>query len=471
MRRLTVASMFVVLAIPAALALAPTPARADEPIKLLDENPRYFEFRGRPTLLITSGEHYGAVLNLDFDYRAYLDELHRHGLNNTRTFAGTYREDPGSFNIRDNTLAPKPGRFASPWLQVQQPGEPEKFDLDRYDDAYFARLKDFLTLAAERGVVVEYNLFCVLYDDGLWAINPMNAANNVNGVGRCPRGEVLTLRHDDLTARQLAFVKKAVTELNDFDNLYYEICNEPYFGASLEWQARIAAAIVETEQTLPKKHLISQNFANDKGKIERPDPNVSFYNFHYAVPEAVTTNAHLNRPIGDNETGFKGNDDRVYRTQAWEFLLAGGALYNNLDYSFTPAHPDGSAEVKEPTPGGGGLALRKQLAILAELLRTLEVWSMKPAPEILHAQESKLAEGARASILARPGVYAIYIDRGPKAALALRLPPASYHFEWIDPRSGDELAHGELILADAEAVARLESPDFAEDLVLKIQAR
>src|SRR4051812_11652308 len=73
-------------------------------------NPRYFLFDGKATFLITSGEHYGAVLNLDFDAGPYLDELHARGFNQTRTFSGTYREVPGSFNIRANTLAPAPGR-------------------------------------------------------------------------------------------------------------------------------------------------------------------------------------------------------------------------------------------------------------------------------------------------------------------------------------------------------------------------
>ena len=63
------------------------------------ENPRYFLFEGKPTFLITSGEHYGAVLNLDFDFVPYLDELHSRGFNLTRTFSGTYREVPGSFKI------------------------------------------------------------------------------------------------------------------------------------------------------------------------------------------------------------------------------------------------------------------------------------------------------------------------------------------------------------------------------------
>ena len=45
------------------------------PIALHPENPHYFIYHGKPTILITSGEHYGAVLNLDFDYLPYLDEL------------------------------------------------------------------------------------------------------------------------------------------------------------------------------------------------------------------------------------------------------------------------------------------------------------------------------------------------------------------------------------------------------------
>lgn len=34
---------------------------ANVPLRLNPNNPRYFEFRGKPAVLITSGEHYGAV--------------------------------------------------------------------------------------------------------------------------------------------------------------------------------------------------------------------------------------------------------------------------------------------------------------------------------------------------------------------------------------------------------------------------
>ena len=95
---------------------------ASRPLSLLPANPHYFLFRGKPTVLITSGEHYGAVLNRDFDYVRYLDELQANGLNHTRTFAGTYREVAGSFGITDNTLAPLPNRYSCPWARSSTPG-------------------------------------------------------------------------------------------------------------------------------------------------------------------------------------------------------------------------------------------------------------------------------------------------------------------------------------------------------------
>jgi hypothetical protein len=63
-----------------------------QPIRLHPANPHYFLYRGRATFLVTSGEHYGAVLNPDFDQRTYLRTLARDGLNYTRLFTGSYFE-------------------------------------------------------------------------------------------------------------------------------------------------------------------------------------------------------------------------------------------------------------------------------------------------------------------------------------------------------------------------------------------
>ncbi|QEH33352.1 hypothetical protein OJF2_18530 [Aquisphaera giovannonii] len=438
------------------------------PLSVFVENPRYFVFRGKPTVLVTSGEHYGAVLNLDFDYRVYLDVLKRCGLNLTRTFSGTYREVPGSFRIRANTLAPAPGRFACPWAR-----RGEKFDLDDFDEAYFERLKDFLAEAGRRGIVVEYVNFCPLYEEELWAASPMNGRNNVNGLGRCPRDEVFTLKHPELLKRQLAFVRKAVAELNGFDNLYFEICNEPYFGGvTLDWQRRVADTIVDAEKDLPFKHLVAQNIANGNAKVVEPHPAVSVFNFHYASPpEAVPLNEALRKPIAFDETGFKGTEDRVYRRQAWEFLLAGGGVFSNLDYSFTVDREDGSAKVEDPTPGGGGRRLREQVGLLRSLVEGMGLEELSPDNRAIKAVEPASLRGDVSVIASRRrGEFLLYAASGPKLALTLDLPPGNYQVQWIDPRDGRTILSRGLDATDGGRPVRLESPDFAEDLVVRIRA-
>jgi hypothetical protein len=238
---------------------------ATEPLRLHPDNPHYFLWHGKPAVLITAGEHYGAVLNLDFNYLRYLEELKAHRFNLTRVFSGTYREVAGSFNISGNTLAPAAGRFVCPWARSRTLGAVDggnKFDLTTWDDAYFARLKDFIKQAGERGVVVELVLFCTMYDDRLWQASPMNASNNVQGVGRVGKNEVYSAKDRALLDVQQAVVRKLVTELNSFDNLYYEVCNEPYErgGLTKAWNDRIIATVVEAEAALPKKHLIAQGF-------------------------------------------------------------------------------------------------------------------------------------------------------------------------------------------------------------------
>ncbi len=458
-------------------------AGAAQPIALCPENPHYFLWRGKPTVLVTSGEHYGAVLNLDFDFDRYLASLAADGLNHTRTFSGTYREIGESFGITDNTLAPKPNRYLGPWARSEKPGYFDGgngFDLTRWDEAYFARLRKFLRAAQTRGVVVEMNLFCPLYNDKLWAASPMNAANNVNGIGDCPRTEVLTLKHSRLLEIQLAFTRKMVRELNGFDNLYFEVCNEPYFGGvTIEWQHRIVDAILESERTLPCKHLISLNIANGRKKVERPHPGVSIFNFHYCVPpDAVAMNYGLNKVIGENETGFRGKHDLLYRSEAWDFLLAGGGLYNNLDYSFTPKYPAGDFR-NYKSPGGGSPELRKQLGILKRFLDGLPLVEMRPDDSAIRSVSGGLL--AR-TLSARGKSYAIYLHvplpNKPKkiadhlrdrvqATLALNLPAGAYRAEWIDTKTGNVAAAE--VFEHAGGGKSLRSPVFANDIALRVR--
>jgi len=447
---------------------AAQPTKRIKPIQLHPDNPHYLLWLGKPTVLITSGEHYGAVLNRAFDYKKYLKTLESYGFNLTRTFSGAYCEPIGAFKIQNNTLAPAKDQLICPWARSKTPGYANggnKFDLTKWNSAYFKRLRNFVNEAGKRGVVVELVLFCPFYKDDMWKLSPMNAANNINDIGKMERTEVYTLSHPRLLAVQDKMVRRIVKELRDFDNVYYEICNEPYFGGvTLEWQKHIAETIVKAEAKFKTKHLIAQNIANKSEKVVKPNPNVSIFNFHYAKPpRAVTENYDLNKVIGDDETGFAGSEPKPYRLEGWDFIIAGGAVYDNLDYSFTVGHEDGTAEIN--APGSGGPVLHKQLEILKDFINSFDFIKMTPDNSVI---KGGIPDKATARALVQAGrAYAMYIKGGNEAKLIVELPKGTYRAEWVNTKTG-KVDKTETFQHD-NGNRTLPSSKYVDDIALRIR--
>ena len=242
--------------------------------------------------------------------------------------------------------------------------------------------------------------------------------------------------------------------------------------------------IAETEKTLGVSHLISRNVANDKAKVENPYPAVSILNFHYAnPPDTVGMNYGLNRVIGDNETGFRGTNDAPYRIEAWDFIVAGGGLFNNLDYSFTAGHEDGTFVYPAAQPGGGNPALRRQFAFLSRVIQGFDFLHMRPESELL---AGKLPVGMSARALAKPGQdYLLYLhaparhdNKKPEpqvqtrfadgeVSLEIKLPSGHFKAEWLDTKLGaaaksEEFSHG-------GGPCKLSAPAFEQDIALSLR--
>ncbi|MBV8630334.1 MAG: hypothetical protein JOZ83_05380 [Silvibacterium sp.] len=492
MNRTNCLRVMAVLAVSAFLQ-AQTPARM-EAFRLDPKNPHYFLFRGKTVALITSGEHYGAVLNADFDYRRYLDTLQGAGLNYTRLFPGSYVEVPGkSFGIQRNDLAPAEGRFLAPWARSGTPGYAgggSKFDLDRWNPEYFERLHDYLSEASKRGIVVEMSLFSSQYGEAQWKLSPFNAANNVNDTGTIEWKKLNTLENGKILEYQERYVRKLVHEVNGFDNVIFELQNEPFADrpvlagivnpylfppgrnqfpntietadeASLAWQARVAEWIRSEEASLPNRHLIAQNYCDFGMPVSRVVPGMDIVNFHYAYPQAASANYGLGKLLGYDETGFLGQEDAAYRREAWNFMLSGGGLFDGLDYSFSVGHEDGSNTAPNG-PGGGSPGLRRQLGVLSKFLQSLPLADMAPDYRtVINAGPTY------ARVLSAPGkVYAIYLDGGGPAELLLDLPSANYSSEWIDTESGELVNKEGFTLVRGKAVLR--SPPFQHGIALKL---
>jgi hypothetical protein len=493
------ATLVATLVLQAALGSAVLGA---DPLALHPNNPSYLTFRGKATILVGSGEHYGAVVNRDFDYRKYLDTLAADGLSQTRLFVGTYYEKPGDFGIGANTLAPAPGRALVPWARSDSPGGADggaKFDLSRWDPAYFERLRGFVAESGRRGILVEVVLFSSYYGSG-WPYSPMNAANNVNGIGTAPKEKAQTLDNGNLLAEQEKVVRKIVAELRDFDNVYYEIQNEPWAdheraadvvnvsvlpgdvappGAfwknrvdlagpeSLAWQARIAAVITGEEERLGVRHLVAQNYCNHRYPVRDVDPVVEILNFHYAWPEAATLNAGLGRVVSFDETGFASPADRVaapetdavYRRQAWEFLMAGGGIFSMLDYSFAVGHEGGT--LVNRAPGGGSPALRRQLRVLKDFLHSFDIPDLAPLPGLVET-----SPGAFTRAMGTKTRRGVYVRGDGRTVLGLDLPKGDWREEWIDTRTGAIAKRGPF--AHKGGRRELASPPYEGDVALRL---
>jgi hypothetical protein len=462
-----------------------------QPVRLNPVNPHYFEYKGKPMIIVSSGEHYGSVINPAFDYINYLNTMQKDGMNYTRTFTGSmYWESDGDFSITNNTLAPARGTALAPWKRSDVAGNANggnKFDLDQWDEAYFNRFKSFVEEAQKRGIIVEVTLFTSIYGEKSWSICPVNPQNNINNITLSDYRKVHSLDNGNLLKYQDKFVKRIVTELNKYDNVTYELINEPWADqaaarhrpnvwqksslenwdsrinipteASMEWQSHIAKLITDTEKALGKTHLIAQNYCNDLYPVEDPLPSVSIINFHYAWSEAATFNYGWNKAIGFDESGFAGSDDDTYRQQAWVFLMSGGGLFNNLDYSFAVGHEDGTLSQK--APGGGSPALRKQLLILRKFFESFDFIHCSPDRNVV-----VLSPGAYSyAISNRKDLFAVYLA-GVAKTLRLQLPAGEYQVQWLNPADGTVV--DTKTIHTQEPFTAIPMPGYSTDITVKL---
>jgi len=281
------------------------------------------------------------------------------------------------------------------------------------------------------------------------------------------------------------YVRKIVRELNSYDNIFFEIQNEPWSdnpnlaeikslsdnesfswqqnvelanNISLEWQRKIASFITDEEQSLPNRHLIAQNMCNFGTRIDGEFPGISIYNFHYAHPIASYGNMQHQVAMALDETGFMPHNDFTYRRQAWKFMMAGGALYNNLDYSFIAGKEDGTQPIDDRTPGWGGPGLRRQFKILKDFMDALDFIRMKPNPALISGTTHEIM------VLARDEhQYALYLDDYRIDHFILNVAPGNYKIEFLDPVSGTRKEKG---IADAKNGTIEEFISLKEDLVI-----
>lgn len=459
-----------------------------QPIALHPENGHYFIYNNKPTVLVASCEHYGSVINPDFNYTVYLETIANVGLNHTRIFGGDYVEDKDAFCITYNTLAPEKGRFLAPWQRSNKPGFAlggNKFNLDKWDEAYFKRLHRFMTLAQEKGIVVEFVLFFV---GPFWHTSPFHTANNINNTTSIAREQYMTLNNGTVGKYQELYVKKLVRELNKYPNLILNVANEPWFDnqawpgfaspppvATLEWIQKVSEWITETEKELPNKHLISVDYSNEGFKIPLEHlntyfKNISVFNHHYDKnAESTQLNYGINRALSFNETGIMPMLSPQYRMQGWKYFFTGGALYNNLDFTFFTGYEKGNLDVSFSCTwyhGCGHPTMKHQMAALLKFMHSIDFVHMQPDNNQVYG----LIWGDRELFtLVKPEIEAVYyITPGQSTEMSLTLKKGKnrYELQWINPIDAQVVSTE---IKELNYGAKVAIPMQSEDAVLKVK--
>jgi len=469
---------------------------SENAIGISEKNPHYFRYKGKEILLITSGEHYGAVISKKFDYVKYFDALAEYGLNYTRIYPGGFVEYAGKW-MPDDNMAPGPDLIV-PWARSDVPGYKNggnKFDLSKWDPEYFTRLRDFIHQAAKREIIIEICFFNCQFVD-YWPNSPLHKDANINGVGDCDHITFQSLDNEPLVREQLKYIEKIIVETNDFDNVIYEFVDEctshPVNNQKVYlWISRMIDKAIEVEGRLPKKHILAQqhelgvDFSGDEriglivtqyiGMLNRQIGGVPGLNNYYAY----------NKPVEENETAYynswiKGETDEIVpiaRLESWEFMVGGGAAFNQLNGYFVVPNPSGNNEYNRQ--------LMQGLKELRTFLESFDFVKMTRDKDTL----CNVSVGASVNMISEKGrQYAIYMHHSfPNLrnsyrgsfyepnygdycpAITLLLDEGDYTVTFIEPESLKVLE--EINITSDGAETKLVCPRYKLDIAIKITAR
>ncbi len=511
-----------------ALLLAPLAAFA-EPIRLHPQNPRVFEYRGKPLVLITATEHYGAVMNRPFRWEPYLDDLADKRMTVSRLFV-LYRELQTAVNPY-STCKPETLDYISPYPRTG-PGDARdrlpKYDLDQWNPEFFQRLHGFLSAAEKRGIIVEVTLLADHHKPEIWELNPQHPLNNINQTPVIQPEEYITLRHPALWERQRAFVEKIVRECNGYNNVFYEICNEPQGnfpqqgGGSVliderqrsvtntrpnptheeidEWQRAVAKVIRDTEAPLPKKHLIagqpaylaappyaqfvSEGFEGDMldivnvHQMHRTSYNGRFYNISMFMSRQLrlrelrdlfVTSAGERKPLNMDEDNAASRFTNlegwtIHRKRAWTTVLSGGH-YDVIDFTIQNRLETGTPEAQQH--------LRTWLKHLSIFVHSLDLAKARPLPQMVKTAP----EHVIASVLGvEAQEYALYLSDAREVTdigvgdpihgeLIVSLPDGNWQVAFIHPVTGISTDGPKIKGGDTQ----IQLPEFLHDLAIRIR--
>jgi hypothetical protein len=412
---------------------AATEDKNENRIRPYARNPRYWQYKGEPVLLL-GGSKDDNLFQIP-DLKEHLDLL--------ASVGGNY--------IRNTMSARSDGGLEVQAFERLPNG---KYDLDLWNDEYWNCFARMLKLTRDRNIIVQIEIWAFHdFNLGAWEQNPWRAANNINysqsgttlkdsygNIGKVPHDFFFTvpkLNNDGLVlSYQHKYVDKLLSYTLRYGHVLYCMTNEIHPQFSPEWgwywskyvKDKAAAAHRKVETT-EMYWEIDLKKPQQRVSLDRPDAfsffeasqnsakmgqqnwdNLQFAH-HYLADELRPIN-HVKIYGADTNT-WKGSTDRHATECFWRNIIGGSA----------------SSRFHRP-PYGLGLSDKAQAHIKSMRMLTgkMDIFICEPYNDLL----SKRKENG-AYVIANPGKeYAVYFPNGDPVALDLNAVQGKMKAGWLD---------------------------------------
>ncbi|MBF0431109.1 MAG: T9SS type A sorting domain-containing protein [Fibrobacteria bacterium] len=337
-----------------------------------------------------------------------------------------------------------------------------KYDLTKYNDWYFDRLKAFADYCDKKGTVMLHNFYMqhnLLETNAHYADFPWRSGNSIQNTGMPSSNPAANAFYDTTnTARnelQRAYIRKCLNTLGDYHNVIHLVSEEYTGGAAFMkfWLNTVRAWEKETGKTVKIGLGCTKNVMD----VFEDDPDIFLIDLRYFWYEK---NGNLYAPAGGTEVpgrytqvgtiNSSTSAEQIYRQTKeyrdahpdaaivhgfnpdrkllWSFLMGGGSLaISSLQYP--------NASSSNPYPTSSYVATKGW----DQVQHTYEFIVNNLHVDFLNLKTSDKIKANTDNIwcLADSGVnYLVYSTYGREIELDLSGDPAEFDAKWLDPRTG-----------------------------------
>ncbi len=415
---------------------APT---ATGPLRSNPGNGRYFTDSSGKAIYLTGSHTWANLMDrgtlhppaVPFDYPAYMKWMVDHNFNFMRLWTAELTDSANTHDIYENTVA-------LPWKWLRTgPGYANdgglKFDLTKFDQRYFDRMRARIITAGQNGIYVSVMLFNgyeLQFETNPIDGDPYRDSNNVNHVncsGNCPSNGALM--SEEVWEIEKAYIRKVVDTVNDLDNVLYEVSNESGSPFSDSWQANVISFVRQYESAKPKQHPVGMTFQWRGGSDLTLDRSAADW---------ISPGSHV--PPSDGRKVIINDTDHAYapdelkqdgatgqRAWVWENFTSGNnvAFMDPYLVAWTGRNaPEGMTA--DPhigvNPDNFYDPVRNAMGMTLTYANRLNLNAATPQPELSSTHFCLANRGAE---------YLVYQPYAGK--FTVNLAPHTYRYEWLNP--------------------------------------